>query len=41
MFAGDFSSLWNGISGDSQDLNQNSSTENALGINGKRVFYFD
>lgn len=31
----DFNGLWNTISGENQDLNQNTNNENALGINGK------
>lgn len=37
--AGDFTGMWNSIGGESQELNQNTNNENALGINGKCVFF--
>lgn len=35
----DFNGLWNTISGENQDLNQNTNNENALGINGKNIIF--
>lgn len=34
-FTGDFPAMWNSISSDNQELNHNSNSENALGINGE------